>query len=174
MRDWPSSDVSMTLMLPTIAPIVTETTGNHRSPASRTAWLIAESGKTLLKGTTPAVTPAMTTNRSPPMMSEPTMAMGTSRCGLCDSSEATVTVSKPMYAKKTSAALATTLWKPSGAGPVKLPGWTNPRQTTMKMMNEATWTTTKIELVVADSLMPTASSALTTRTETAAMTSYCE
>ncbi len=46
------------------------------------------------------------------------IARGTSRTGSRASSLATVTVSNPMYAKNTSAALATTPCRPSGAN-----GW---------------------------------------------------
>src|SRR5579885_2917347 len=54
------------------------------------------------------------------------MPIGTSRTGLCASSDATVTVSKPIYAKKTSAVLARMPFQPKGANGCRLAGWTAP------------------------------------------------
>ncbi len=58
------------------------------------------------------------------MISEAMMPIGRSRCGFLASSAVVETASKPIYAKKTTAAAAMTPEKPYGMNGVQLSGLT--------------------------------------------------
>ena len=95
--------------------------------------------------------------------------MGMSRCGFLASCAAVLTASKPMYAKKTIAAPATTPLKPKcsrspvlgGMKGCQLSGFTCGAANTMKRITTASLMTTITLLTVADSLMPTTSKVVT-------------
>ena len=85
-----------------------------------------------------------------------------------------MTVSKPMYAKNTSAAPAITPLAPSGNAGVKCAGETAPKSATTKTISAMTWIATKSVLVRVDSRMPIASRAEIPSTARIASASICE
>src|SRR5579863_1460179 len=174
MRACPSSDVKITVVVPAIAPAATAATTIGFPPACRAASSIPEPASIVFQGTSPTQTTAIARYKIAPTIKEPMIPNGRSRAGSRHSSDATVTVSKPMYAKNTSAAEVTIPRTPSGANGMK----SCPR---MAPMHASTNTTiapicshTIALFVEDDSLIPIASRIEMTTTIANARTSMLE
>src|SRR5581483_11124343 len=110
------------------------------------------------------------------MASDPRMPTGMSRDGFSASCAAVDTASKPMYAKNITPAPRSTPLHPNepnapvfgGTNGVRLARFTYAAPATTNTTSTATLMTTRTVFVFADSLMPTTSSAETSRTMTAA------
>src|SRR5665213_3508789 len=174
MRIWPSSEVSIEANVPVTVPASTSPNSSGFEPACSTASSIPASGFILSQATTPTATAVTAMNSTAPIASDPMIARGTSRAGLRASSLATVTVSNPIYAKNTSAALLTMPPSPSGANGWYAPGRTAPARPSTNATSATNWITTSPTFVPADSRIPIASRTASSTIAIAAIRSICE
>src|SRR5579872_2056980 len=157
MRACPSNEVRMTVVVPAIAPAATAPKTIGFPPACRAASSIPEPASIVFQGTSPTHTTAIARYNIAPTIKEPMIPNGRSRAGSRHSSEATVTVSKPMYAKNTSAADVTIPRTPSGANGMNSCPRTAPMHASTNTTIAKTCSHTIALFVEDDSLMPIAS-----------------
>src|SRR3954462_13947840 len=156
----------------TVSPFIN---GPHDVPAARPAaastaitsgagWL-----SICLYGTTPTMTPDTSTKRTVQIANDPRMPRGMSRCGSRASCAEVETASNPIYAKKITPAPRSTPLQPyspnvpvlGGMKGCQFAGTMNSAPAPITTSTIATLMTTMTALTVADSLIPTSSSAVT-------------